>query len=109
MSSSARFYLRLTPEQLLEYYHGQKQFVRVQTLEGFSIQFRAEHLRRWVTHVGIDGVFEIRFDDQNRFVDLRLLTSGAGGSGGGGGGGGGGGRAGGGGPTRRPGGFIGSA
>ncbi|MBM4292896.1 MAG: DUF2835 family protein, partial [Deltaproteobacteria bacterium] len=64
VSTSARFYLRLTPEQLLEYYHGHKQFVRVQTLEGFSIQFRADHLRRWVTRVGIDGVFEIRFDDE---------------------------------------------
>lgn len=106
MSSSARFYLRLTPDQLLEYYHGHKQFVRVQTFEGFSIQFRADHLRRWVTHIGIDAVFEIRFDDERRFVDLRPISSGGGGGGGGGGGAEGGG---GGGVKRRPGGFLGSA
>ena len=68
----AHFYLKLKPEELLEYYQGHKRFVRVQTYEGYSIQFRAEHLRAWVTPVGIHGEFQIRFDDQNKFAGLAL-------------------------------------
>ena len=80
--SSARFYLKLTPEQLLEYYQGYKKYVRVDTFQGYSIRFRAEHLRRWVTKSGIDGVFEIRFDEFKNFKELVQIT-GPGGSGGG--------------------------
>lgn len=68
--TSARFYLKLTSEQLLEYYQGYKKYVRVDTFEGYSIRFRAEHLRRWVTKNGIDGVFEIRFDEFRNFKEL---------------------------------------
>ena len=68
----AHFYLKLRPEELLEYYQGHKRFVRVSTYEGYSIQFRAEHLRAWVTPVGINGEFEIRFNDQNQFAGLYL-------------------------------------
>ena len=69
---AAHFYLKLRPEELLEYYQGHKRFVRVQTYEGYSIQFRAEHLRAWVTPVGINGEFQIRFNDQNKFAGLVL-------------------------------------
>ena len=69
---AAHFYLKLRPEELLEYYQGHKRFVRVSTYEGYSIQFRAEHLRAWVTSAGIHGEFEIRFDDQNKFAGLIL-------------------------------------
>ena len=101
MSSSARFYLKLSPENLLEYYQGRKQFVRVQTFQGYSLRFRAEHLRRWVTPHGIDGVFELRFDENRSFKELVMISRGlpnaqsGGGQGGGGRKGGSGGRPGG--------------
>ena len=69
---AAHFYLKLSPEELLEYYQGRKSYVRVRTYEGYSIQFRAEHLRQWVTSIGIHGEFQIRFDDHNKFVGLFL-------------------------------------
>ena len=69
---SAHFYLKLSPEELLEYYQGHKKFVRVRTYEGYSIQFRADHLRKWVKAYGIHGEFEIRFDEYNKFKDLLL-------------------------------------
>ena len=69
---AAHFYLKLKPEELLEYYQGRKSFVRVHTYEGYSIQFRAEHLRQWVTAIGINGEFQIRFDEQNKFAGLFL-------------------------------------
>lgn len=72
---SVRFYLKLSPELLLEYYQGGKRFVRVKTYAGYSIQFRAEHLRAWITHQGIDGEFEITFDHTNSFHSLSMVSS----------------------------------
>ena len=69
---NAHFYLKITPEELLEYYQGHKKFVRVRTYEGYSIQFRADHLRKWVKAYGINGEFEIRFDEHNKFAGLFL-------------------------------------
>ena len=69
---SAHFYLKLTPEELLEYYQGHKRYVRVRAYEGYSLQFRADHLRQWVKPHGIHGEFEIRFDSHNKFAGLFL-------------------------------------
>ena len=69
---TAHFYLKLKPEEILEYYQGLKKFVRVRTYEGYSIQFRAEHLRAWVGRHGIHGEFEISFDQHNRFAGLVM-------------------------------------
>ena len=69
----AHFYLKLSPEELLEYYQGHKRYVRVRTYQGYSLQFRAEHLRKWVKPNGINGEFEIRFDDHNKFAGLFLF------------------------------------
>ena len=85
--TSARFYLKLSPDQLIEYYQGSKKYVRVDTFEGFSIRFRADHLRRWVTKVGINGVFEIRFDQHRNFKELVQIAGPPGGGGPSGGGG----------------------
>ena len=69
---TAHFYLKLKPDEILEYYQGLKKFVRVRTYEGYSIQFRAEHLRSWVGRHGIHGEFEISFDQHNRFAGLVM-------------------------------------
>ena len=69
---SAHFYLKLSPEELLEYYQGHKRYVRVRAYEGYSLQFRADHLRQWVKPNGIHGEFEIRFDSRNKFAGLFL-------------------------------------
>ena len=73
MSTRAYFYLKLTTEEFLEYYQGYKIFVRVRTHQGFTIQFRAKHLRQWVTVDGVEGEFEIIFDKSKQFVSLRML------------------------------------
>ena len=69
---TAHFYLKISPEELLEYYQGYKKFVRVRTYQGYSLQFRADHLRQWVKPYGINGEFEIRFDQNNKFAGLVL-------------------------------------
>ena len=46
--------------------------MRVRTYEGYSLQFRADHLRNWVKPYGINGEFRISFGDNNKFAGLAL-------------------------------------
>ncbi len=73
MSTKVQFYLKLTKEEFLAYYQGHKMFVRVRTHQGFTIQFRAKHLRQWVTLDGVEGEFEIIFDKGKQFVSIKML------------------------------------
>ena len=66
-----RFSLALTAEQYLAYYKGHAKVASVVTDTGHRIEFPAEHLRHFLTHTGINGRFEITFDEQNRFIDLQ--------------------------------------
>ena len=68
----AHFYLKLSPDELLEYYQGHKKYVRVRAYEGYSLQFRADHLRNWVKPYGINGEFRISFGANNKFAGLTL-------------------------------------
>ncbi len=70
---SLRFSLRLNTLELLQYYQGQKKLVRVMTYSGRSLQFKADHLRPFVTKSGINGEFEIYFDEQNNFLKLTQI------------------------------------
>ncbi len=68
-----RFSLVISAEEMLRYYQGAAQNVLVTTDRGLKLQFPAEHLRRFVTEQGVRGRFAIRFDANNRFVDLRRI------------------------------------
>ncbi|GMQ88329.1 MAG: hypothetical protein BMS9Abin08_1567 [Gammaproteobacteria bacterium] len=52
-------------------YGGQAQHVVALDVEGCTIQFPAASLRSFVTHEGIQGVFVIRVDENNRLVDIQ--------------------------------------
>jgi hypothetical protein len=41
--------------------------------DGSRIKFPAEHLRPFVMHDGVQGRFELVFDDNNRFIALRKI------------------------------------
>ena len=70
---TARFSLTISRDDLLAYYRREKNLVRVETFEGYTIQFRADHLRPWVTRDGVSGIFEIHFDSARRFVSLNQV------------------------------------
>ena len=69
-----RFRLTMPAELYLNYYQGKAQAVMVETLDGRTLQFPAQVLQRFVTHAGIHGLFEIEFDEQNKFVDIRRVS-----------------------------------
>ena len=66
-----RFSLCLSPEQYMAYYRGHAQNVSVLTEEGMRIEFPAARLRPYLNHNGINGRFEIEFDDQYRFIAIK--------------------------------------
>lgn len=70
---SARFRLTLSPEQILAYYQGTARQVLVRALDGRRIQCPAEWLRRFISPSGVQGEFQLSFDDQHRLLELRRL------------------------------------
>jgi len=68
-----RFRLNISSDDYLRYYQAQSRFVQAYTEEGVGIKFPAEHLRPYITHSGINGLFELESTDQGKFVALRRI------------------------------------
>ncbi len=69
-----RFYLDISTEQYLAYYNGAARFVSVQAEDGRRLQFPASELQKFVGHSGIQGRFEIEFNEQNKLQGLSRLS-----------------------------------
>lgn len=67
------FHLSISADDYLRYYQGNARKVSVISDDGHRIEFPAEHLRQFVLHDGVKGRFELVFDKDNRFVDLRKI------------------------------------
>ena len=68
-----RFSLRISTENYQAYYKGSAKFVRVQTEDGRWLKFPAIELKKFVLHDGINGHFEIIFDDNKKLVSLNKI------------------------------------
>jgi hypothetical protein len=69
-----RFRLQISAEEYLNYYSGLAKTVSVVSDDGLRVEFPAEHLREFVTAEGINGYFELCFDQHNRFKEIRLIS-----------------------------------
>lgn len=69
-----RFRMNLTPEQALRYYQGMAKTVIVTAETGQRLSFPAEHIRQFVDSRGVNGLFAIEFDDNNKLVGITRLT-----------------------------------
>ena len=72
-SRRIRFALSIPGDVYLSYYEGTARAVVVESFDGRSIQFPANILRRFVTADGIAGIFEMDFDENNKFVSMRRI------------------------------------
>lgn len=72
-STRVRFALNISQDALLSYYEGTARAVVVKSLDGRSIQFPASVLRRFVTGDGVQGIFEMEFDENNKFVGMQRV------------------------------------
>ena len=67
------FSMHLSAEKYLSYYQGSAKNVIVKAEDGRSLKFPASRLQQFVTKDGVEGRFEIVFDDGNRIVSMRRL------------------------------------
>lgn len=67
-----RFYLNLSAERYLNYQVSARA-VLVRCVDGPRMAFPAEHLRRFVTHDGVQGEFVLRLDSNNKFLGLERI------------------------------------
>ena len=61
-----QFSLRISALEMQRYYSGQARHVAVTAGNGQRLQFSAELLRQFVTQYGVQGWFEIEYDDAGK-------------------------------------------
>jgi hypothetical protein len=71
---SLRFRLAIPAEDYLAYYKGQIRDIVVRTVDGRRIQFPANALQAVISHRGIFGVFELRFDANHKLLGLHRIS-----------------------------------
>jgi len=54
-------------------YSGQAKNVVAHSLDGRKVQLPLSAFRRFVTHGGIDGFFDVEFDDQHKLVAITRI------------------------------------
>ena len=67
------FSLHISPEQYQRYYRGSAKAVVVTATDGRTLKFPASAMQQFVTHDGIQGRFEIRFDDNNKMIGISRI------------------------------------
>jgi hypothetical protein len=67
------FRLNISAERMLIYYQGSAHQVSTRATDGRRLQFPAEALRRFVTHRGVQGLFEIRFGADHKLVSIERI------------------------------------
>ncbi|MBI5462441.1 MAG: DUF2835 domain-containing protein [Gammaproteobacteria bacterium] len=70
---SIRFRLAIPADDYLAYYKGQIRDVVVRAEDGRRIQFPANALQSVISHQGIYGLFELRFDANHKLLGLYRI------------------------------------
>ena len=65
--------LRISPHQLLYYYEGDVDTVVAGATDGRVIRFPANILRSVVQSDGVQGTFELVFDENHKFVSISRV------------------------------------
>lgn len=67
------FRLNISATDYQSFYRGVGREVVTQTEDGQRLQFPANELRKFVSHTGIQGRFEIIFNKDNKLLDLKKI------------------------------------
>ena len=71
--SSIRFRLAIPAEEYLAYYQGSAQEVVARSDDNKIVRFPADAIRKFVTHDGVFGHFEITFDEKNKLIAIQSI------------------------------------
>ncbi len=73
-SSIIRFKLAMPADKYMAYYQGKARHIMVRSLDNRTIKFPADSIRRFLTHEGIFGLFEIQFDENNKLIEIKQIN-----------------------------------
>jgi hypothetical protein len=65
--------LRISVDDLLDYYRGMARTVHAVAVTGQTVNFPASALQRHVTEQGVHGWFRLEFDADQKFIRLERL------------------------------------
>lgn len=71
--ASVRIALDIPAERYVTHYAGNAHSVYTTTEGGLSVQFPATVLRKFVTHDGVRGVFDLHFDRENKLTSITRV------------------------------------
>ena len=65
--------LNIPAHEYLRYYQGRASIVHTVSISGLTVEFPADKLRPFVAHDGVHGMFEIIFNEENRFIAMNRI------------------------------------
>lgn len=68
------FTLRLSYNECMNYYHGRFSSLQVVEDGGKTVRFSANHLRPFITNLGIRGRFRILLTPENKFIRIERVA-----------------------------------
>lgn len=74
MSRSIVVDIKISRDEYLRWYQGTAQDVLTSSVDGRSVRFPAKILQPFVSHEGIQGRFQIQFDDKGKFTHIKKLS-----------------------------------
>ncbi|MDX2426821.1 MAG: DUF2835 domain-containing protein [Cycloclasticus sp.] len=68
------FKLAIPAEKYLSVYKGHAKTISTLSIDGRRVEFSAENVRRFLTHDGVYGVFEMEISAEQKFLAIKRLA-----------------------------------
>ncbi|HCP98256.1 MAG: hypothetical protein ACI9H9_000252 [Pseudoalteromonas tetraodonis] len=68
------FYINLSYNECMDYYHGRYSSIQVTADSGKTIRFAAHYLRPFMSSLGIRGRFRLILSNENKFIRLERVA-----------------------------------
>lgn len=68
------FKLAISSDAYLAVYEGRAKVISTFASDGRRVEFAADNVRKFLTHDGIFGVFEMEITAENKFVAIKRIS-----------------------------------
>lgn len=65
--------LSISRDKMMRYYQGNAKMIVTQTRCGTTLQLAAKHLRPFLDHSGVHGVFRLTLSSDNRLISMESI------------------------------------
>lgn len=74
MPQSLRFTLDIPHHEIMRFYQGNAQHLKVTLQDGRTVQLPLNNFRPFVSSSGLQGNFEVKFSDAFKLLSLKKIT-----------------------------------